>query len=122
MTYSQHIVLSAVASAAATMCVSDASSSSGTCIPYLLFFYLTLLRELERLCEQYAIESYLALCLWYDLSSGKTEDISHDFIEIGMLLNEVPIEVAIDVITEGAFRGHGVLACCLACSRSLGDT
>ena len=106
MTYSRYIVLSAVASAAATMCVNDASSSSGTCIPYLLFFYLALLRELERLCEQYAIESCLALSLWHDLSSGKTEDVSHgsDFTEVGMLLEEAPIKVAINVVTEGAFR------------------
>ena len=102
MTYSRHIVLSAVASAAATMCVHDASSSSGTSIPYLLFFYLALLRELERLCKQYAIESCLALSLWHDLSSGKTEDVSHgsDFTEVGMLLEEAPIKVAIDVLKE----------------------
>ena len=101
MTYSRCIVLSAVASAAATMCVNDASSSSGSCIPYLLFFYLALLRELE-----YAIESCLALSLWHDLSSGKTEDVSHgsDFTEVGMLLEEAPIKVAINVVTEGAFR------------------
>ena len=80
--------------------------------------------ELERLCEQYAIESCLALSLWYDLSSGKTEDVSHgsDFTEVGMLLEEAPIKVAIDVVTEGAFRGHGVLVCCLACALSLGDS
>ena len=36
-----NIVLSAVASAAATMCVHDASSSSGTSIPYLLFFFIS---------------------------------------------------------------------------------
>ena len=88
------------------------------------FFYLALLRELERLCEQYAIESCLALSLWHDLSSGKTEDVSHgsDFTEVGMLLEEAPIKVAIDVVTEGAFRGHGVLACCLACALSVGDS
>ena len=88
------------------------------------FFYLALLRELERLCEEYAIESCLALSLWHDLSSGKTEDVSHgsDFTEVGMLLEEAPIKVAIDVVTEGAFRGHGVLACCLACALSVGDS
>ena len=79
------------------------------------FFYLALLRELERLCEQYAIVLCLALSLWHELSSGKTEDVSHDsdFTEVGMLLEEAPIEVAIDVVTEGAFCGHGVLAYCL---------
>ena len=109
------------------MCASDASSSSGTCIPYLfifLYFYLALLRELERPFQWNAIKSRLALSWWHDLSSGKTEDPSHvsDFTEVGMLLEEAHTEVAIGIATAGAFHGHGVLACCLACDLSLGNT
>jgi hypothetical protein len=42
------------------MCVIDVSSSSGTCIPYVLILFLALLRE-KGLAEQLAIDSYLAV-------------------------------------------------------------
>ena len=83
------------------MCVIGVSSSSGTCIPYELIYFLLLLGSSKGLAEQLAIDSYLAVELMVLLIVGrrlKTSPCS-GLVTVGMLLEQVPIEVAIGAVS-----------------------